>query len=387
MKQIAESICSIKKDMTNSIYYIKFDNSEFYETLTLDESSYKNLIFYRDHLNTVCVYDLFQEKIHSYYTPNPNHNKSHQHKKEIYNIAKRVQYDYDYCHHCKQRKPSEVMIQCRSHGLKEIKKRPFKVFNINGTTIVRKNKSLIIKDYEGSAEEFITATERSEDGYQCRRMFCNFCLKGSYDTKIEDVKDKKDWICPYCTGACFCSRCTRNDKMLKLIGLYISLEGDINILHDELILRNPILDDLHSNILVSNLVVMQNDPKLTPTQIVKKLILVDNPDEKKLEGMIKSYEEYKESMTYMKNYFNDLFVKARIDKCLLTYENEIMNKKVDKDNFIGKKRKSKCKVANNYFLKGPLSQEEKEENEHHQEEKKNIKVTKVCLQEVSKKSK
>jgi hypothetical protein len=32
----------------------------------------------------------------------------------------------------------------------------------------------------------------------CNRSFCNFCLKGSYDQVIEQIKDKKDWVCPWC---------------------------------------------------------------------------------------------------------------------------------------------------------------------------------------------
>lgn len=34
--------------------------------------------------------------------------------------------------------------------------------------------------------------------YRCERFFCQMCLKGSYDQQIETVKDKKDWICPWC---------------------------------------------------------------------------------------------------------------------------------------------------------------------------------------------
>ena len=36
-------------------------------TLEMDEDKYKNLIKFRDPLNSISVYDLFQEKTHSYY--------------------------------------------------------------------------------------------------------------------------------------------------------------------------------------------------------------------------------------------------------------------------------------------------------------------------------
>ena len=90
-------------------------------------------------------------------------------------------------------------------------------------------------------------TKKNDNINQCKRYFCNFCLKGSYDTLLEDIKNKNDWLCPFCLGQCFCTRCTRNDKILKLIAYYISIKGDINILYDALIIKNRIFDILHKN--------------------------------------------------------------------------------------------------------------------------------------------
>jgi hypothetical protein len=66
MKQLAESIFCIKKDLKKNEYILLFDPSENIETLVLDEQDYKKFFKYRDPLGSVSVYDLFQEKIHSY---------------------------------------------------------------------------------------------------------------------------------------------------------------------------------------------------------------------------------------------------------------------------------------------------------------------------------
>jgi hypothetical protein len=66
MRQFAESISIIKKDLKRNKYYVWFDCSESMDCLELDEKTYKNLLSYRDAMNTISIYDLFQEKIHLY---------------------------------------------------------------------------------------------------------------------------------------------------------------------------------------------------------------------------------------------------------------------------------------------------------------------------------
>jgi hypothetical protein len=58
----------------------------------------------------------------------------------------------------------------------------------------------------------------------CNRYYCYFCLKGSYDTLAENIKDNNEWLCPYCTGTCYCTRCMRNEKILQLIAYYFSIK-------------------------------------------------------------------------------------------------------------------------------------------------------------------
>ena len=207
MKQFAECICGVKRINCNGKwkYKVIFEINDFTPSLEMDEENYKNLIKYRDPLNSISVYDLFQEKTHSYYNTDKisskynklnieeviekgieiekdsknskielrtikhhsDYNKQNSKKKHTkikkskklkkiikenenfeqndslgnnadYQIGKRTNIDYYYCHHCKQRKPAEFSIQCKS-SFTENKycQRPFKSFVVNGTTIIR----------------------------------------------------------------------------------------------------------------------------------------------------------------------------------------------------------------------------------------------------------
>lgn len=62
-----------------------------------------------------------------------------------------------------------------------------------------------------------------DDEYVCGRKYCRYCLK-NYD----DGKEKSNGLCPYCRGICYCTRCSRNDMMVRLKSMYILMGGDIN---------------------------------------------------------------------------------------------------------------------------------------------------------------
>jgi hypothetical protein len=158
MRQVAESISGIKKYPKNNKYLILFDTSENMKSITLDEPSYKNVLRYRDAMNSVSVYDLFQEKIHYYlyirainFSNNNNiaqskSNKTDQKKNtkqkkpsnDQIQIAQKVNINYEFCHHCKQRKPAEMMLKCTSDGCNKILlDKPLKYFFVNNTTVAK----------------------------------------------------------------------------------------------------------------------------------------------------------------------------------------------------------------------------------------------------------
>ena len=145
IKQFAESIYSIKTNKDYSLYQIEFDPNEIELTLMLTHKEYEEFIKHRNPSNSVCLFDIFQEKIHSYYTPNKEI-KIKEIKHNEVTIPKNIKIDnYGYCHHCKQRKPFEIMLKCNS-----CKNQQFscnfqtKILTINNNTLLIKSNYLFI---------------------------------------------------------------------------------------------------------------------------------------------------------------------------------------------------------------------------------------------------
>ena len=45
--------------------------------------------------------------------------------------------------------------------------------------------------------------------FRCNRKFCHACLKLCYDDDFKVCKNNRSWICHFCYGVCFCTRCLR----------------------------------------------------------------------------------------------------------------------------------------------------------------------------------
>lgn len=120
----------------------------------------------------------------------------------------------------------------------------------------------------------------------CEKYFCHYCLKGSYQVNIDSnevenkdkekdkekekesinldkkessksknfkvIKCSKDWCCPYCTNDCFCSRCTREEQIFKLLGIYFYYNGNMTELFNNVI-KNPLLQKLKNDLILSYL--------------------------------------------------------------------------------------------------------------------------------------
>lgn len=90
-----------------------------------------------------------------------------------------------------------------------------------------------------------TSGQLHEENYICNRQFCSFCLKTQYEANFIDCCKDKSWICPFCQGVCFCTRCLRQDTMTQLKAYFIALGGDLGSLlngstslFDSMILQN-----------------------------------------------------------------------------------------------------------------------------------------------------
>lgn len=62
-----------------------------------------------------------------------------------------------------------------------------------------------------------------DEEYVCGRKYCISCLKDCYPNEIMN----ESIFCPFCQGTCQCSRCLRNEKIVKFKNAYSILGGDL----------------------------------------------------------------------------------------------------------------------------------------------------------------
>jgi hypothetical protein len=106
-----------------------------------------------------------------------------------------------------------------------------------------------------------------------------------------------------------------------LISLYISYQGDINILYDDLITRSIIIDKLSANLVLSNIIIIKNDPITKTNKLIKTY--TGKKDYEQIEEIVEQSYEYKEQLEKLKKYFDDNFEEAKRKKVLLS-----LNKKL-----------------------------------------------------------
>lgn len=66
-----------------------------------------------------------------------------------------------------------------------------------------------------------------DEQYVCDRKFCRYCIRQNYEEGID-----KNGLCPFCQGVCFCTRCARNDMIVRLKSMLLLLGGDIHKLEE-----------------------------------------------------------------------------------------------------------------------------------------------------------
>ena len=181
----------------------------------------------------------------------------------------------------------------------------------------------------------------------CNRYYCYFCLKGSYDTLAENIKDNNEWLCPYCTGTCYCTRCMRNEKILQLIAYYFSINGDINYLYNELVSMNSIIDELFTNFVMNNIYLILYDKNLTPAQMVNNFINYDLNklnDIQSKEDEINSLKDYIEILNKQKIEMHKEFETYYKDKYEVKNKYNLISEKNTKNDI-----NNIDMINNNYF--------------------------------------
>ena len=414
LTQFAESIKRIYKNTKTNEYMISFDNTdEDIPPIILDEKDYQNLIAIRDKYpnndilsgfisNENCVNpnSLNGPKKNKSLTPIKNNNHSFfslpkkekpKYKDDIYinseqstNIfhpSKGNLYylsSYNICHQCKLQKMDEDLIKCQcvrhipisegtppssgNHSKKNNKKNnnnpnlenPINYFFIGQSAIILLNKIYYLRNYDDSVKELVDTyflNKFKENDKKCEKYYCKNCLRTTYDFDLNEIK-KKNFKCPSCSNRCNCSRCIRNENLIKQIAYYLNNYGDINKLYDYLVKQNSIFDKLKDYLLLSKFICVDfNTKNSMPIKInygnknSNSSNNITNDDEKNNEINFDELMKYKKNLEKKQMEFCDIFDETNLKKKLFETQliklNENGENKEIKDNKDKKENKDK----------------------------------------------
>jgi hypothetical protein len=82
----------------------------------------------------------------------------------------------------------------------------------------------------------------------------------------------------------------RNEKILQLIAYYLSIDGNINDLYDELVRKNSIIDELFTNCVLNNVYLILYNKNLSPSQMINNFSSL-NCEENSIKNKIQDKED------------------------------------------------------------------------------------------------
>ena len=339
MKQLSESISQILKEKRNNNYIISFDPTENYHKVKINENEYLELISYRD--NSLCG-NVLEAFILNNNISNPkllnNHNKNieknckENNSKEKITIGHFLLPNYNFCHQCKLKKLNESLIKCQmcneNIDCEEKPKPKVNIFSVNNAFIIQKEKVYLLINYDGNIKELIDNyfSYQKKNTYSCNRFYCESCLKQNYEIVLDEY-DKNKFICPGCYNHCTCSRCLRKEELMKLIAYYLTLGGKIDNLYNFLKSKNSIFEKLKDDILLSKFIIFNLSNSEKEEIILNKKI--------KVEDLI----EFRNKFEIQQQNFAYFFEKIRKQRQYNLVDMEILNLKLNENEFVNKKRK------------------------------------------------
>ena len=163
------------------------------------------------------------------------------------------------------------------------------------------------------------------------------------------MKSRKNFKCPACSSRCNCSRCIRNDNLIKQIAYYLNNYGDINKLYDYLVKQNSIFEKLKDYLLLSKFIIVDCNAK---NSIPVKINYGGKNNINNINNKIETNEEEKnnvinfnELLNYKKNLekiqldFCEVFDETNLKKQV--YECQMMKIKEKKEKDEKEKKKEK----------------------------------------------
>ena len=336
MKQISESIIRIQKEKKNNNYIISFDPSEIFNKVKINGNEYLELMSFRD--NSICG-NVLEAFILNNNISNPKiiYNRNiDKHKetiqKEKMTIGNFVLPTYNFCHQCKLKKLNECLIKCQmcnNNIIIENKPKPkVNIFLVNNCFIIKKEKIYLLFNYDGNIKELIDNyfSYEKKNTYFCNRYYCENCLKQNYEINL-DENEKKKFICPFCINHCSCSRCLRKEELMKLIAYYLTLGGKIDNLYNYLKGKNSIFEKLKDDILLSKFICFNLSNSEKEEIILNKKI--------KVEDLI----QFRNKFEIQQQNFAYFFEKIRKQRQFNLVDMELINLKLNENDFVNKKRK------------------------------------------------
>lgn len=95
----------------------------------------------------------------------------------------------------------------------------------------------------------------------------------------------------------------------------------MNILYDNLINRSRILDKLNINLIISNVIIIKNDPVNKSDKFIKNYN--GKKDYESIENIIVQTYKFKDRVIELKEYFNNIFDQANNKKIQFNIQNKI----------------------------------------------------------------
>jgi hypothetical protein len=109
------------------------------------------------------------------------------------------------------------------------------------------------------------------------------------------------------------------DQILKLVTLYVSLQGDVKDIYNILANKSIVLNKLCESMVVNSVIVIHNIPNKTQNNLIKNKLDVNN-----IEAIIETATKYKNDLINIKGYFDSEFTKAFQEKELLREEKSVV---------------------------------------------------------------
>lgn len=117
--------------------------------------------------------------------------------------------------------------------------------------------------------------------------------------------------------------------MLKLIALYISLDGDMNELYEYMIKKSFILERLSKNLLISKVIIIRNESNIKVHKSLKDNGKINKSESDALDKTINISRKYIENLLGIREYFNAQLKNINLERIITRQTLNLTNIKIN----------------------------------------------------------